>query len=610
MNWVKAHEIWGKVHTTVDLNVTVSRQLTDESLTETYVFTNSTKFEMDTLDTDVGIDVPLPDYYTKASVGLTQCSNTHIWCGETCSYLMALRQGGQAPHLGLLLQQGSLKGYSIQRSYDFSGREEEVSNTRGVIRLHPENFKLQPGESYTLSWKLFWFNGKKQFKEVLQRTPDYIDVTADDFVVTGNQPLTFRIHVGGGTTSTVGPQVWWQHHLVATDWDQATATAVVTLPAGVNGENLVVIDWHEQHTHALFFRTLPLVELASRRVHFIAEKQQCLNPESVLNGAYLIYDNDEHQQYYSHVNDHNGGRERVGMGVLMAYYLRHIPDKKLYKSLLAYINYVTTNLVDVETGTVYNDAPRNNDDPRLYNYPWVAQLFLEMFQLENDQKYLEWCYRVMMHFYQIGGVEFYAIGIPMAESMRLFRQAGRKEQADQLLDCYRQNVDYIVKNGVNYPESEVSYEQAIVGPAALYVVDMYHLTGEEKYLAAAKVQLQSLAQFEGFQPDYHLNEVALRHWDGYWFGKNRMLGDTFPHYWTALSGLAFAHAQQVVEASYEPLAHKSLRAPLSLFGEDGSASCAMIYPLKVNGQAAHQLDPWANDQDWGLYFALKYCEFK
>lgn len=43
MNWVKAHEIWGKVHTTVDLNVTVSRQLTDESLTETYVFTNSTK---------------------------------------------------------------------------------------------------------------------------------------------------------------------------------------------------------------------------------------------------------------------------------------------------------------------------------------------------------------------------------------------------------------------------------------------------------------------------------------------------------------------------------------------------------------------------------------
>lgn len=160
MNWVKAHEIWGKVHTTVDLNVTVSRQLTDESLTETYVFTNSTKFEMDTLDTDVGIDVPLPDYYTKASVGLTQCSNTHIWCGETCSYLMALRQGGQAPHLGLLLQQGSLKGYSIQRSYDFSGREEEVSNTRGVIRLHPENFKLQPGESYTLSWKLFWFNGK------------------------------------------------------------------------------------------------------------------------------------------------------------------------------------------------------------------------------------------------------------------------------------------------------------------------------------------------------------------------------------------------------------------------------------------------------------------
>ncbi|HJE45507.1 hypothetical protein [Levilactobacillus namurensis] len=605
MNWVKSGFVWGQIHAIEGLMSTVQRHLHDDRLTETYTFTNSTDFPITTMATQVGIDVPLPDYYTQASVGLTQCSNTHIWCGETCSYLMALRQGGQAPHLGMILHQGALKGYSIERSYDFSGREEEVSNNRGIIRLHPQNFTLQPGESYVLSWDLFWFESKAQFKDILRITPGYIDVTADDFVVTDRQPIVFQFHFGGTTAPVSAPQVTWHGQPLDVTWQGSNAQ--VTVPMNVIGSQRFVISWQNQRTHADFFRTLPLVELLSRRVHFIAEHQQCHDSQSILNGAYLIYDNAEHQQYYSHLNDHNGGRERVGMGVLMAYYLRHFSDERLMNSLDQYQNYLLNNLVNIVDGTVYNDAGRNNDDPRLYNYPWVAQFFLEMYQLKHDSKYLEWCFRVLTHFYEIGGIEFYAIGIPMAESIQLFRQAGRDQQAEQLLTLFRQNVDYIVKNGLNYPESEVSYEQAIVGPATLYVVDMYRLTGESRYLTAAKQQLAALDQFQGFQPDYHLNEVALRHWDDYWFGKQRMLGDTFPHYWTALSGLAFAHAQGIVGAErYAPAAHKSLRAPLSLFHEDGSASCAMVYPLAVNQRPAHCQDPWANDQDWGLYFAMKY----
>ncbi|MEZ3487682.1 MAG: hypothetical protein K1W22_14165 [Lachnospiraceae bacterium] len=50
----------------------------------------------------------------------------------------------------------------------------------------------------------------------------------------------------------------------------------------------------------------------------------------------------------------------------------------------------------------------------------------------------------------------------------------------------------------------------------------------------------------------------------------------------------------------------SPRGVLGLFREDGSASCAMVYPMSVNGKEASFYDPWANDQDWGLYFNLKY----
>ncbi|MDR0637184.1 MAG: hypothetical protein LBF87_08930 [Treponema sp.] len=52
------------------------------------------------------------------------------------------------------------------------------------------------------------------------------------------------------------------------------------------------------------------------------------------------------------------------------------------------------------------------------------------------------------------------------------------------------------------------------------------------------------------------------------------------------------------------VAEASIRGALGLFMPDGSAACARLYPLKVNGEWASCLDPWANDQDWALFFAL------
>ncbi len=90
-----------------------------------------------------------------------------------------------------------------------------------------------------------------------------------------------------------------------------------------------------------------------------------------------------------------------------------------------------------------------------------------------------------------------------------------------------------------YPASKVNYEQSIVAPAADILLSVYALTKEERYLTAAERQIQILELFNGMQPDYHLYEVAIRHWDGYWFGKRRYFGDTFPHYWSALTGNVF-----------------------------------------------------------------------
>lgn len=42
--------------------------------------------------------------------------------------------------------------------------------------------------------------------------------------------------------------------------------------------------------------------------------------------------------------------------------------------------------------------------------------------------------------------------------------------------------------------------------------------------------------------------------------------------------------------------------------EDGTGSCAFVYPKRINGEQAHFADAFANDQDWALAFYLMINE--
>ena len=615
MNWVNNdYAIWGEIRCNVGLSAKIVRRYTErDSLLETYIFKNETDFDIYLTGTELGICLPFPDYYTDALTCMTQCCNTHVWCGGASSYIMALRMGGKPPHLGVILREGAWKGYSIERKASTAGREENVSNQRGCIILHPENFHLKPGEEYILSWELVWFEGKEDFRERLLAVPDFVYIESDAFLVLGEQNPEFSFSICTSDKEE-RPLVMNGEKEIAYCWENGCGNVKDAVNGA--GEYRYEIVWKGKRSYTTFFAQLDLEELAYRRCKFIAENQQCHDKESYLNGAYLIYDNEEKYQYYEHLNDHNGGRERIGMGVLMAYYLWKYKKlektevyKKLQDSLNQFTEYVLRELFDEKTGEVFNDAPRCRDYIRLYNYPWISRFFLEMYQLSKKEKFLEYYYKSVEYFYQEGGTRYYAIGMPMYESIQIFRESGKEEQAERLLAHYEKQGEYILACGENYPAHEVDYEQSIVAPAAIYMCELYRLTGSEKYYQAAKDQIGRLELFQGFQPDYHLNEVAIRHWDGYWFGKRKCLGDTYPHYWSALSGYAYAQMDEIMEGErYGRMAKKTLSAVLSLFSKDGNASCAMVYPMSVNGVKASFYDPWANDQDWGLYFALKYLK--
>lgn len=593
MNWVQnQHEgaVWGQVATNLPLSAVVERQVSDTAITETYTFTNTSAFPVYVDSDKLGITLPLPDYYADAVTTQTNCCNVHLWCRGASSYIMAMKMGGGPLNLGLILTQGSLSGYRVERD------PELYSNDRGTFIVQVGPTVIDPGQSYVLQWQLVGFSDREDFKRQALAHPDFVWLEAPQFTWFETEVPTLTI-----TTQRDAYQVQLDGQPLA------AATCALALPhLAVGAHRVSVLADNQLLAEAELLVQPPLLDLAEKRCAFLAAHQQADLPGQALDGAYLIYDNETHQQFYQHGGDWNAGRERIGMGVLMARLLQQRPDPALEASLMRYVAFVERELLDPATGEVFNDAPRNKDVVRTYNEPWVAVLMMELYNLTREPRYLRQMVAILRRYAQETEGKHYGIGIPMVESIALLKQAGMADETAALLADFERQGQAMLQNGIHYPVHEVKYEQSIVAPAATYMSMLYQLTGKPEYAAGAAVQLGQLERFNGQQPDYHLYEVAIRHWDGYWFGKREQFGDTFPHYWSALSGVAFASAAALPESTWAKRAQAALRGVLSLFAPDGSASCAMVYPMKVNDVWTHYYDPWANDQDWGLYFMLKY----
>ena len=188
------------------------------------------------------------------------------------------------------------------------------------------------------------------------------------------------------------------------------------------------------------------------------------------------------------------------------------------------------------------------------------------------------------------------------------REHGTKADAKEIIDLFRKHIDTIAKAGSGYPKHEVNYEQTIVSPAVTLLTDAMYVFDKNQYALLVKPHLERLERFDGFAPHYKRNNVAIRFWDGFWFGKRHNFGDTFPHYWSCLSSVDYwLYGSIIGDSGYMQKGICGLRNCLCLFFEDGSASSASVFPFSVNGQRGNYFDPYANDQDFALYYALRFC---
>ena len=175
MNWVEGEKCWGSVKAPKGLNVTRTLSvLKNGELEECYTFENASGEPLFVKEKDAWIYVPFNDSYEKAEVGLEKRCNAHLFIGENATYVMTLRQGGRAPHLGLVLTKGNIIGYGVER--DFSARSED----RGDFLFYPKLGVFEPGEKKEIRWKLFWHQGKDDFYDRLLNEDGFLLVKAED----------------------------------------------------------------------------------------------------------------------------------------------------------------------------------------------------------------------------------------------------------------------------------------------------------------------------------------------------------------------------------------------------------------------------------------------
>ena len=576
--WVTDSYSWGKTyyHADGDIVVKVERKQVGDDLVENYTFTNVSNKTVQLKD--IGIYTPFNDNYPDAKTCMTSRCNVHVWAGGKAAYVCALRMNGEGPHLGLMVTEGEITDYDIWERDMKKG----MSNFRGVLALCPPDMTIKAGKSYRLSWRIFTHNGNDFDKQLLKR---------------------------GGTVVRSDKYVYALGETASIDF--ITEKGVKTIRRKINKTGDIRIDHHG--THALLLGISGEQKLLEKRIRFILEKQQYNNPADARNGAFMIYDcegdsiltNDQGR------SDLTEGRERIGMGILLAEYCRQYPDEKIQRALERYAKFVREHLQYPDYRTK-SDA-RSGGKNRGYNYAWVADFYFRMSLLTGNRQYALDGYATLQSLYRQFGYGFYCIDYPVTTGLQALEKAGLTFERKQMLLDFRTTADIFAKNGLDFPSFEVNYEQSIIAPAVQFLCEVYLITGEKRYLRSVRQMMPALEALAWHQPDHHLNNIAIRHWDGYWFGKRRTWGDVFPHYWSTITAAAFHYYAKALThegtdtasvADYQQRAKNIVRGNLSLFFEDGRATCAFVYPRSVNGQHAHYADAFANDQDWALLFYL------
>ncbi len=633
MNWVLPNTQWGKLDGFIvnraeafddgicitatnpsrELVAEVLRSIDNGRFKESYRIRNVSGCDYFITQETFGIHFPFNCAQQRGMAGDTlyhTCCTAHVWCGDNICWIYGAKLCGAAPYLMVNMTEGSITDYSISRDV---ARVPIGADYRGDIVLNPGWQVILPGEEIRYTFE-YWFAEESPQKALASQT-GMIMASADLYTPSIGQTVSLKAEYHGASEFQVflkGKPIKVTKDGDNFSWEYSADTL---------GEKVFDLYAGGKHTVIRLFVIETLETLVEKRAHFIAEHQQYHRLGSPLDGAYLIYDNTEKRPYYNSFGDHNAARERIVMAILIAHQLQKKHDDGLMRSLERNLEFVERELYDDETATVYNDVLHNNRNHRIYNYPWFSLYFVAWYKLTGNVKYLERAARIILRYYELDGNKQESNGIEVFELVTLLKQEKKEDLEEQVKAAFLSHADSILERNFDSSSAEITANHEIGNNKVNFLAQAFLLTGDLKYLQDFELHIQSALSCCSFQPDYHFNQLGVRHWDGYWFGKRKQYGDTFPHYWSCLGGLMYYWYEKATGKDCKKLYENILRNNLCIFRPDGSAANNYLSPYKVTLYSSVEgyvnrtmpqgsfygktYDEWANDQDWSLYFADK-----
>lgn len=570
-----------------------------DRLIERYVWSTTTpaKISIDAL----AVNTPFRDLYDGAAKALSEAVHAHVHPGGADAWVLAEPMSGTGRLLGLILTTGELWAYSVE-----SRNQSVSSNSRGHLLLqstdrarNPAAFGgqpeivLEPGADWVLEWSLGWFDDRAAFLAATEP-----GLVPDRLVADVGESITVSGSVDGlvadpGVVVTRTP----------------TGTAVTSRTHGV------VHVGSARHRTALLF-TDPLPELVRRRVRFVLDHQRPTERPVPYDAAFVPYDCATGLTQPANAwPDWSDGAERLAMPTLVQQALRRgwVDDPAAAADALdRFAAFARVGLLDDTAAPAWGSAV--STPVRIYNSPWLAHFFADEHVRTADPDALELAARILERSFALGAGKHLSIGhseavVAVAD---LLTATGQPSRADSLTGLLTTQAEHFAALGADLPGHEVNYEQSMVAPLVTLYATVDAIGGCEsggRFVDPLTTALRWLRAFGGPQPHVRLHQIGIRHWDGYWFGRDRQWGDTFPHHWSVLTAVALRQLPAGLRTTESDAAAEQIfRANLANFHADGSATCAFVLPSTVDGRPAYRADPLANDQDWALTLWLRLLD--
>jgi hypothetical protein len=308
------------------------------------------------------------------------------------------------------------------------------------------------------------------------------------------------------------------------------------------------------------------------------------------------------------------------MGALVAASLVRKYDQKLKASLDKHREFIEREILDVNTGVVKNGI--DDSSKRLYNYPWVSTYYLEWYRFSKNVNDLLIAAKILLKYYELGGTEQESPCIEAFCILEYLKEEGLSQEYEELKERFLSHCDSIYRRRTASASKEVSCANGMMNLMSTFLFQGYLISKDGKYLESIPDLLKISESFYDFQPDPKMYGIALRFWDMFWFGKKESYGDTYPQWLSALTAQMYYYCDPALGTNHTKLIRENLLGNCGVYFSDGFAACGYLYPKRVtvfssvpehsnkfrplgiwNGE---RFDEFANDQDWALYYAVKY----